>query len=137
MSSKEKIRVGVAVIVRANEPNNGILLGRRGKDPNRGKYVIPCGGIEWGEGWREAAVREVQEETGLTVEIYGEPIRIMEIIGEGEHRVILVVDGFIYSGELKSGSDLEDVGFFYPSELPIDDISPAIVPTLKSIGWLR
>lgn len=44
---------------------------------NIGRYGIPGGRIEPGEHWRDALRREVDEETGLTVEI-GTPIYVGE-----------------------------------------------------------
>ena len=45
-----------------------LLLVRRAPGQTyAGKWCIPCGHIEWGEDIRDALVREMQEETGLTV----------------------------------------------------------------------
>ncbi len=56
--------VGVGVVVwRGNE----VLLVRRGSQPNRGQWGLPGGAQAVGETLFEAAVREVQEETGLAV----------------------------------------------------------------------
>jgi len=43
----------------------GVLTVRRGIDPQKGKLALPGGFIETGETWKSAAVRELQEETGL------------------------------------------------------------------------
>ena len=44
-----------------------VLLIRRGKEPLRGRWVVPGGTVEVGETLEEALVREIQEETGLIV----------------------------------------------------------------------
>jgi len=44
-----------------------ILLVRRAHPPHSGDWSLPGGAVELGEGVFEATVREVREETGLTV----------------------------------------------------------------------
>lgn len=46
----------------------GVVVVRRDIEPFRGDIALPGGFIETGESWREAAVRELREETGLTAE---------------------------------------------------------------------
>jgi mutator protein MutT len=50
-------------------PNNKILLIKRGTTVFRGYWALPGGKVEAGETVEEAIVREIKEETGLTVEI--------------------------------------------------------------------
>ena len=60
--------VGVGVVVfRADR----VLLIKRAKEPVSDRWSIPGGAQEIGETVREAALREVAEETGLEVEIVG------------------------------------------------------------------
>lgn len=127
------IRVGVAVLVK--DGAGRLLLGRRAKDPNRGKWVIPGGGIKPGEGWQAAGEREVKEETGLTVAIVGAPDYVLEIIGEHEHRVILCVQVEGDRWASVPGSDLSEAMFFEPDSLPWADISPAVAPALTAFGY--
>lgn len=46
---------------------NGVILIQKGRGPYTGKWDLPGGGIEFGESPREALVRELREETALTV----------------------------------------------------------------------
>lgn len=58
----------VAVImlpVSYKDGRTGVVVVRRDIEPFRGEIALPGGFIETGESWREAAVRELQEETGL------------------------------------------------------------------------
>jgi ADP-ribose pyrophosphatase YjhB (NUDIX family) len=56
-----------AVVHRGKE----VLLVKRNFPPNQGKWSIPGGRVELGEEVDDAAVREIREETGLSVEIEG------------------------------------------------------------------
>lgn len=57
-------RVGVGVVV---VRDGSVLIVRRGKPPGVGEWSLPGGSQELGETLFEAAAREVQEETGVTV----------------------------------------------------------------------
>jgi len=46
----------------------GLVVVRRDIEPFRGDIALPGGFIETGESWREAAVRELREETDLLAE---------------------------------------------------------------------
>ena len=62
--------IGVGVIVfRETAAGPRVLLIRRGKPPREGQWSLPGGRQRLGETVREAAVREVREETGCAVEI--------------------------------------------------------------------
>jgi ADP-ribose pyrophosphatase YjhB (NUDIX family) len=47
---------------------DGLLVQRRGIPPQIGELALPGGFMEIGEGWREAIVRELMEETGIHVD---------------------------------------------------------------------
>jgi 8-oxo-dGTP diphosphatase len=111
--------VGVgAVIVQ----DNRVLLIRRGQAPLLGEWSLPGGVLECGETLREAVVREVREETGLTVET-GEMLGVYERIIRSEDRRVryhYVLIDFLcrpVSGDLKAASDAADVRWFGCEEL--------------------
>ena len=52
----------------SNTTTTGILMGKRSIEPRSGYWGIPQGYMEHGETTREAAIREVYEETGFQIE---------------------------------------------------------------------
>ncbi|WP_314952394.1 NUDIX hydrolase [Bradyrhizobium cosmicum] len=48
-----------------------VLLTRRARSPAKGFYSLPGGRVEFGESLHQALMREVDEETGLEIEIIG------------------------------------------------------------------
>jgi len=64
MLPKEMPNVGVGVIIENKEGK--ILIGKR-KGSHSPFYSIPGGHLEMGETFEEAAIKEIQEETGLTI----------------------------------------------------------------------
>ena len=48
-----------------------VLLTRRARSPAKGFYSLPGGRFEFGESLHQALAREIDEETGLDIEIIG------------------------------------------------------------------
>jgi ADP-ribose pyrophosphatase YjhB (NUDIX family) len=63
---RNPLPVAVALLpVVAPDDARGLVVVRRDIDPGRGQLGLPGGFMEVGESWREAAVRELREETGI------------------------------------------------------------------------
>lgn len=99
-----------------------ILIVRRARPPARGLFTLPGGGVEAGETLHEALMREVREETGLTVE----PLALAghrEVIardGEGRaerHFVILAFAARWLAGEVSLNEELAEAHWLAPAEL--------------------
>ena len=68
MTKREHLQVGLTVDLAVLTVREGILQAlviERGNDPYRGRDALPGGFLRAGEGLREAAARELGEETGL------------------------------------------------------------------------
>jgi 8-oxo-dGTP diphosphatase len=107
-----------AVIVR----NGEFLAVRRARPPMQGLFTLPGGGVEAGERLTEAVVREVREETGLTVE----PVALAghrEVIGRDEagrvqrHFVILAFAARWIAGEPRLNEELSEARWMRPAAL--------------------
>lgn len=100
-----------------------VLIAERGAGPMRGTWSLPGGKIEPGETAAAAAIREIQEETGLDVELAG-LIDLHEVIrrnGAGDvqlHYIIAVHYGTCATGEPRAATDISDARFVRLDELP-------------------
>jgi 8-oxo-dGTP diphosphatase len=105
-----------------------VVLIRRGKEPLRGRWVIPGGTVELGETLREALVREMREETGLVVrprEIVLVFDRIQSEGAEVEYHYVIIDYACDYiSGALQAGSDADEVALVGPDEIGCYDLPP-------------
>ena len=116
-----KVGVG-AVLIHEGK----VLLIRRGKDPLRGRWVVPGGTVEAGETLEQALAREVLEETGLVVRP-GEVMLVFDrILRQGErldyHYVIVDYLCDYVEGMARAGSDAEAVAMVSQDELAAYDL---------------
>jgi len=130
--------VGVGVVVLRGDE---VLLIRRGYPPGEGYWAVPGGVVEVGERLVDAAVRELEEETGLTGEVVG-VIHIDEVIVKDDGNVkyhYVLIDFLIdnVEGELRPGGDATDVRFFRLDEaLKAPNVSRTTKRLIKRIKEL-
>lgn len=128
-----------AIIVDAGR----VLLIRRGSEPLKDQWSLPGGALEVGESLSEGLIREVREETGLTIE----PIELIELLDrihrDGDriryHYVIADYLCRVTCGSLNAATDAADVRWAEPPEwsshsiLRIDPITVRVIEK----GWRR
>jgi 8-oxo-dGTP diphosphatase len=138
MASEPRLPVvGVGAVV---IKDGKVLLIKRGKEPLRGRWLVPGGTVELGETLREAVIREVREETGLDV-VPLEMLTVVDHIDRPEGRVLhhyVIVDYLCepVAGKLRAASDADAAAFVAQEDLPAYDLPPAALEVVED-GFRR
>ena len=104
------------VVLRDGAAGREVLLGRRAAHTrNPGTWSFPAGFVDRGEKVEAAAVREVFEETGLTVTL-GPLLGIWS--GNGDSTVLLAWRAETVAGAPTAQDDLTDLGWYAVDDLP-------------------
>jgi 8-oxo-dGTP diphosphatase len=97
-----------------------ILLVKRKREPIG--WALPGGFVDYGESTKSAIIRELKEETGLTVKNTPELLCVRSDPDRDprQHTVSVVYLFNYYEGELKTNDpdEVDDIKFFPLSELP-------------------
>lgn len=111
----------------------GRLLMQQRVDPNWSGWTLPGGHVEPGESFVRSAIREVEEETGLTME---NPVLcgVTQFpTDNGERYIVLFFRATQYHGSLH-GSVEGEVRWVAPAELPQLSLTPSLMDYLTIIG---
>lgn len=120
----ERPKVGVGILVLKE---GAILLGERLSSHGAGTWQIPGGHLELGGTFEETALRELEEETGLTdVKLEG----LIALINDrvyGKHFVTIGMLAEWRSGEPRAmePEKSRNWGWFLPENLPSDIFLPS------------
>lgn len=115
----ERPIVGVGAVV---VDGGNVVLIRRKYEPLKGHWSLPGGMVEIGEPLETALAREMEEETGLTVDV-GPVIEVFDrITRDDQHRVryhFVLIDYLCWptSGTLRAGSDVDAAIWANPAAL--------------------
>src|SRR5215210_810981 len=117
--------VGCSAVI-FDDTRSKILLTRR---TDNGRWCLPGGQMEAGENVEEACAREVQEETGLEVEVghligvYSSPDRVIEYAGGNRYHVVgLCFECRITAGVLGLSDETTEVGYYSLAEIEQMDL---------------
>jgi len=121
-----------------------ILLVERGIKPGRGKWSIPAGFLELEESASEAAVRELEEETGLIAEEgdleYVHNMNFERFPDQFLLANIFSLDLSDAEGSLVAGSDAEDARFWNLQELEDksdEEIRSNFLPAVSKVDEIK
>ncbi len=110
-----RIAVGCSAVI-FDPTKQKVLLTRRA---DNGKWCLPSGQMESGESAVETCIREVNEETGLLVQVkrlvgvYTNPNRLIEYPdGNKIHLVALNFEVEVIGGELTTSNETTEFGYF-------------------------
>jgi ADP-ribose pyrophosphatase YjhB (NUDIX family) len=127
------IRCVGAIVV---DERGRLLLIKRGHEPGAGRWSVPGGRIEPGETDDEALVRELREETGLTVE----PGRLVGSVrrpsGEGSVLDIRDYAATVIGGTLIAGDDAADARWVNAADLADLALTDGLLDALTAWGVL-
>ena len=140
---EQKIRVGVPCLVVKGDK---VLLGQSSKEgPQFKQWVIPGGGVDFGETFESTAKREILEETGIVIKNV-KPFKTYELINldKNRHLIFAMHTAQWESGKISVGtqSDLFQADFFTKEQVKekfdnneIDPKGP-VAKMLTDSGWL-
>ncbi|ASP36323.1 NUDIX hydrolase [Labrenzia sp. VG12] len=114
------------------------LVVKRGKPPFKDHWSLPGGVIELGETLREAAARELLEETGVTADL-DQPVETFDSIQrdpDGKvvtHFILTVFCGAYLAGTPEAQDDAADLDWVLPEELDDRPTTPGTPDRIRRL----
>lgn len=116
-----------------------VLLGLSNKI---NEWVLPGGGIDFGESYKDAVVREMREETSLETR-FVRLLDVQEIVKPEKnlHKIVIYSEVAYVSGTPQASDDLSDTRFFTRTELAALVAAGTLTGVSKNLleqtGWLN
>lgn len=109
-----------ALVIAEYPESPKILLIRRGKDPFAGRWALPGGFADMDETLEQACIRELLEETGLSVPGMDQ-FRVYDAVDRDprQRTISVAFCSFMpHAAKAKGGDDASDAGWFPIDQLP-------------------
>jgi 8-oxo-dGTP diphosphatase len=120
--SYKPFALSAKVVVRDGEGRCLLLKRSMSSKGNPGKWDLPGGKVDAGENLEQGLLREVAEETGLT-------ISLQRVLGAAESEsptkrvAYLILEGRVESGQVRLSSEHDDYAWVDRRELPKMDLA--------------
>lgn len=128
----------VSVVYTVVHEKGKVLLIQRGKPPYKGRWSLPGGRQEFGERLKDAAIRELKEETSIKAQdavferVY-EEIAINDTGNAEFHVNITIFNIPNFLGQAKAGDDAVDVMWANKENLRKLDMTPNTADIINGI----
>lgn len=139
MSSADSHHWPKASVSAAIFRGQSVLLVKSGKPAHGGLWSLPGGHIEAGETAQDAALRELHEETGVSVRLDG-LVDVVDVIRRGAggeltaHYVLAVYRGCWLSGEPAPATDVVEARFVGVADIGTVTLLPGTAGVIQS-AW--
>ncbi|MBI5913191.1 NUDIX domain-containing protein [Candidatus Azambacteria bacterium] len=138
---EQKTHLGIYGVIQSD---NNILLIKKSRGPYKGKFDLPGGKLEHGEGLCDGLAREINEETGLTAKDFKlyDNYSVTVDFNDGKKEISMYHVGLIYLvivasiDDIKETTDEEDsLGSFWHTiaNLDVEQLSPFAKMAVKTI----
>jgi 8-oxo-dGTP diphosphatase len=108
----------VACAITTN-PQDEIILLRRGFEPNKGRWSMPGGFVDLGESVEDAAIRETNEEIGVDITLQ----QLVGVYSRSTDRIVVVVYAARTEGTPTRTEEALEVQAFRPTTIPWDELA--------------
>ena len=122
MMSTKPFALSVKVVIRDDAGRCLLVKRSLSSKGNPGKWEFPGGKAEMGESFDAALLREVAEETGLT-------ISLLHVAGAAESEMptrqvaYIIMEGHLESGHVRLSSEHDEYAWVKPQELAAMDLA--------------
>jgi 8-oxo-dGTP pyrophosphatase MutT (NUDIX family) len=126
-----------------------VLLSLLNRGPNRGKWTLVGGGVEFKEDPKAALIREIEEEAGIRIDVEPKLIDVFSHdyafdLPDGSKKHMHFI-GIIHQIELPEKISCKETGdgfssdgtrWFPISSLNLEELNPSVIKVLKKLGYL-